>query len=752
MTSTIILFVVLLLLHKFIDNATGNEVCSYNMLSSIEIYWLNMARSQDRRVLMEQMLNQMKVKHFRVTALSMDEIYIPQDVESSWSNNNAKYQSLLMPSAKVDGDNNEFSKYKAVISGLYGRRKKNRINEVGCTISHLIAMKKAVQSKTRTSNYALIVEDDVYFPFDINFDSLVATAPDDWAILQLFNSNDGTMAKYWNSYRRRMDNTTLWIERFPGQVAGIWSTCAYLINIERIKPIINGNAMYTEHNGWLDFKLIAGLIQSPCTPKDSPCCVLNENNQYVYTVDSANGCVHAPNGFAADSLLYMMAKTYVLSVPIITNGRGGNESTFHQEHVESIHAKAFMQQRNYVNTMLKGVVPMPNFLKNPCITPKLLSETIEVKRSATCTYPKLAKSVVNEQLEVYWINGNNSASASNHTVNHLHEVGIYDKVNRIESVHFNDVYIPSKVRSNSHSHSCFSKSGSAASRDKSSTKSHIVTQLCGKNKNALDENLVITMSHLKALHKAVNSATKATYALVIEDNTDFRFDLDLDALIQSVYTQFGVDKFAMLQLTSTNHYLFNYLWHTYSRNQTKQWEDYNPKLNQHDSYSTSAYLINKNVLRPLINKVVTYSEATKQYSYNIIAGVDLPCFPIECCSNGAISAPLFQPSSFERPSECVLSPKGFSVHNYLYSLFPSANYMYNIPLFANEVKQIPEIFYKHSSLNESSNENDLLRYEDMKIGIRAQRDYINKASDDINALPKHIIPACKTLLPELQVV
>jgi hypothetical protein len=78
--------------------------------------------------------------------------------------------------------------------------------------------------------------------------------------------------------------------------------------------------------------------------------------------------------------------------------------------------------------------------------------------------------------------------------------------------------------------------------------------------------------------------------------------------------------------------------------------------------------------------------------------------------------------------------------------------MYNIPLFANEVKQIPEIFYKHSSLNESSNENDLLRYEDMKIGIHAQRDYINKASDDINALPKHIIPACKTLLPALQVV
>ena len=695
---------------------------------------------------MEKMFKQMNVNHYRVTALSMEEIYIPEDVESSWSNNNAKYQSLLMPPAKVDGVNNDYSKYKAVISGLYGRRKKNRINEIGCTISHLIAIKEAVQSSTRTSNYALIVEDDVYFPFDINYDNLVATAPDDWVLLQLFNSNHGTMAKYWNSYQKRKDNTTLWIERFPGQVAGIWSTCAYLINIEKISPIINGNSIYKEQDGWLDFKLIAGLMQSPCTPQDSPCCVVNENSQYLYTTNSTKGCIHAPNGFAADSLLYMMAKTYVLSVPIITNGRGGNESTFHQEHVESIHATAFMQQRNYVNSMLKGVVPTPPFIKNPCSSIKLLSETIELRRSATCTYPKIVKSVLDSLLDVYWINFNNSAIACNHTIEHLNAVGIYPQVNRIESVHVGDVHIPSKVKLNSHSHSCFSRSDDAVLNDRGITYSHIIRQLCGKNKNNITENLIYTLSHLKALYKAVNSATKAKYALIIEDNTDFRFDLDLNALIQSLYTQYGVDEFAVLQLTSTNQYLFRYLWHTYSRNQTMQWEDYNPRLNQHDSFSVSAYLINKNILRPLINKIVSYSEVTKQFSYKIIAGVDVPCSPIECCTSSDNSAPLFKPSNIGNPSECILSPKGFSVHNYIYSLFPSASYMYYIPLFANEVKQIPEIFYKQSS---STNDNDILRFEEIKSGIHAQREYINKASDDINALPKYIIPACKTLLPVL---
>jgi hypothetical protein len=35
-----------------------------------------------------------------------------------------------------------------------------------------VAMKKAVYSTTARSRYALVVEDDVYFPFDIDFEAL----------------------------------------------------------------------------------------------------------------------------------------------------------------------------------------------------------------------------------------------------------------------------------------------------------------------------------------------------------------------------------------------------------------------------------------------------------------------------------------------------------------------------------------------------------------------------------------------------
>ena len=31
-----------------------------------------------------------------------------------------------------------------------------------------------------------------------------------------------------------------------------------------------------------------------------------------------------------DSYLYSMAKTYMMNIPLIANGLGGNQSTFHQ--------------------------------------------------------------------------------------------------------------------------------------------------------------------------------------------------------------------------------------------------------------------------------------------------------------------------------------------------------------------------------------------------------------------------------------
>jgi len=64
--------------------------------------------------------------------------------------------------------------------------------------------------------------------------------------------------------------------------------------------------------------------------------------------------------------LYSTTKSYVLTLPLIANGRGGNESTFHQSHVENIHYKAFQRQRTYINELLSQQVQLPDFAEPAC--------------------------------------------------------------------------------------------------------------------------------------------------------------------------------------------------------------------------------------------------------------------------------------------------------------------------------------------------------------------------------------------------
>ena len=81
-----------------------------------------------------------------------------------------------------------------------------------------------------------------------------------------------------------------------------------------------------------------------CVPLNSPCCPYpgNYSSQYnLYT--EIPPCVYAPRGLQADSFIYAMVaphyKAYVLTIPLIANGLGGNQSTFHQRHVESVRRK-----------------------------------------------------------------------------------------------------------------------------------------------------------------------------------------------------------------------------------------------------------------------------------------------------------------------------------------------------------------------------------------------------------------------------
>ena len=336
--------------HKYFDDDHCNWIRYEN---APEVYYINMDRSVERKLNMESHLANVGLPHFRVRGVVHNEIYVPEDLEKYWRTAWCKSQTDFKPPSKFDVIRDRKSSlfnYTSIVSGLCGRGKgKNQLKELGCTTSHLVAMKQAIYSTTAKSRYALIIEDDVRFPFSVDFDALVATAPTGFGILQLFNSNKDTLADTFQKYAR--DKSALWFE--SGNLK-YWSTCGYLIDREVMKPIIDAVNYYD--NGWQYFKVIAG-IQGPCAPPE--CCTDGKFNQKA-------PCNLASAGFQADSFLYALTKTYMLSVPLIANGRGGDASTFHQDHVELLHRAAFKRQRSLINDMLTNVVAPPPFAKPAC--------------------------------------------------------------------------------------------------------------------------------------------------------------------------------------------------------------------------------------------------------------------------------------------------------------------------------------------------------------------------------------------------
>jgi hypothetical protein len=73
--------------------------------------------------------------------------------------------------------------------------------EIGCIASHLHAMFLAVNDTSNTSPYAIIIEDDVRFPFAVDWKGMIESAPKDFAILQLTTSNSYKMSRLWDEYK-----------------------------------------------------------------------------------------------------------------------------------------------------------------------------------------------------------------------------------------------------------------------------------------------------------------------------------------------------------------------------------------------------------------------------------------------------------------------------------------------------------------------------------------------------------------------
>jgi hypothetical protein len=171
-----------------ISNPSTNKCDWKKRDDAPEVYYINMDRSKNRKLSMELHLNSVGLRYKRVRGLTPQEIYIPDDIEKTWTNRWCMLQTeSKIPNKNAITDSSPFYNYTHIMAAMCGRGKgKNTPKELGCTTSHLVAMREAIYSNTATSRYALVVEDDVLFPFDVDYNELAKTAPEGFGILQVF--------------------------------------------------------------------------------------------------------------------------------------------------------------------------------------------------------------------------------------------------------------------------------------------------------------------------------------------------------------------------------------------------------------------------------------------------------------------------------------------------------------------------------------------------------------------------------------
>jgi GR25 family glycosyltransferase involved in LPS biosynthesis len=570
---------------------------------SPEIFWVNMDKSIDRRASLSSHLDQIGWLHRRIKGLSLDDIYIPSDVRSKWDQYDAVVQTAEV---LVSGDDPQYiTKYGNVshfLIGLVGRGKSNRLKELGCTISHLEAMRQAIYNNRSSSKYAVITEDDIFIPFDINFQGLAEAAPKDFGILQLFNSNEESMLSVWKMYRRDQEKNT-WVPNRVGQAAAFWSTCAYVINREVLRPVIDEVIFQVQQA--IHVRLIAG-IRKPCRPKLSFCCT-HIAGTYSYEFIERPPCFIAPKGFQADSFLYTLNRTYVLTTPLITNGAGGNKSTFHQDHVQHIHQSAFKTQRSLINDMISGQAPLPSFVNKSCMSPLPLE--MEIKMNFTCWYSAPAR----RSISVFWFYISHDQTKERYGDYIRNVVGREAKW--VPWIPESSLYIPEDLVRSWETRNCRIQSSESSLQARSITPAisnslqHVMQDkfqvafsgLCGtgRHQHHAKHSLAATVSHLLALYQAKQKPlTETRYAIISAGAVFLALNPNFEALVSSAPENFG-----FLTFFITDNDLVDRLWQEYIQNpKEKIWSILHDKYL--DSISSEFYIVNLDVIGPILEAIV----------------------------------------------------------------------------------------------------------------------------------------------------
>lgn len=127
-------------------------------------YWINLDKSTDRREFMEEQFKKTGLENIRIKAVTPDDLY---DVIDDYDNLQKKKK--------------------------YGTR------DLSCLSSHFKALNEGYKSG---DDYFVIMEDDTYMLFDINYKNLISSLPDDVEVVQASVSNSGCCYQLYNIYNQ----------------------------------------------------------------------------------------------------------------------------------------------------------------------------------------------------------------------------------------------------------------------------------------------------------------------------------------------------------------------------------------------------------------------------------------------------------------------------------------------------------------------------------------------------------------------
>jgi GR25 family glycosyltransferase involved in LPS biosynthesis len=210
------LFLPLLCLHASQGCVKDKRVNPGEMMGGsmpgMDVFFVNLDQSLDRR---KQMLAQLhyfrliapdKAHLARVRAITPANFIIPDYIATP-------FHCRRLTSDSIDNytrhaPHPEQDPYMLVTS--HCGRPRNTKKDMAVTLSHLFAIKAATDNlQSDQTKYALILEDDMEFAYDIDFQALIDSAPKEWGILQLITSNSYDINQLWQQYTSKVTHPSL---------------------------------------------------------------------------------------------------------------------------------------------------------------------------------------------------------------------------------------------------------------------------------------------------------------------------------------------------------------------------------------------------------------------------------------------------------------------------------------------------------------------------------------------------------------